>query len=289
MASFKDYFELCKPRVVLLMIITAAIAMLLAVPPHAAIPFDTILIASCGIALLAFAGGVVNHLVDRSADALMQRTQQRPLASGRVKPVHAIILALLLAAAGVIILLRYINVTTAWLSFATLIGYAIIYTLLLKRTTPQNIVIGGFAGAMPPLLGWMAITNEWSAGAFLLVAIIFTWTPPHFWALSIYRYEDYKNAKIPMLPVTHGIDFTRKMIVLYTVLMVAVTYLPFTIHFAGFIYLIGVTLLNIIFLGYVVRMLCTKKAEHAYAVFRFSITYLGLLFALFLLDHYFPL
>lgn len=285
-ATFKDYFELCKPRVVLLMIITAAVAMLLATPADQPLPVYALIVANIGIALVAFAGGVVNHLVDRSIDAVMRRTQKRPIATGKIKPSHATALALILTLAGMTILMLFVNVLTAWLSFATLIGYAIVYTLYLKRATPQNIVIGGLAGAMPPLLGWMAVTNQWDAGALLLVAIIFTWTPPHFWALSIYRYDDYKNAKVPMLPIIHGIKFTKQAIALYTVLMIVITYLPYAIAFSGLIYLLGVTILNAIFAYYVYKMYRSDEPRDALRVFHYSITYLGLLFVLFLVDHY---
>lgn len=285
-ARFKDFYELCKPRVVLLMLITSAVSMLLATPSANPLPIYALIVGNIGIALLAFAGGVTNHFVDRRIDVLMARTQNRPLATGRVTPRSALILAIILAIVGFSILFFFVNALSAFLSFATLIGYAVIYTLFLKRATPQNIVIGGLAGAMPPLLGWTAVTNHIDAGALLLVAIIFTWTPPHFWALSIFRFEDYKKAEIPMLPVTHGIHFTKVSILLYTFLMVGVTYLPFAIDFSGILYLVGVSLLNVGFLFHAIRLYRSENPIYAWKTFKYSITYLGLLFILLLADHY---
>src|SRR3989344_3820057 len=256
--KFHDFFELCKPRVVMLMLITSLVAMFLAVPAGEWPPFDTIILGNFGIALAGFAGGVINHIVDRKIDALMARTQKRPIASGRVPLKWASMQALVLALAGMYVLAVYVNPLTAVLSFFTLIGYAGVYTLFLKRATPQNIVIGGLAGAMPPLLGWTAVTHRIEPMALLLVLIIFTWTPPHFWSLAIYRHEEYAKAKIPMLPVTHGIRYTQLNILFYTLLMIACTYLPFAIMATGWVYCVGVTLLNIGFLYHVARIWISK-------------------------------
>lgn len=287
-ASISDYIELCKPRVVALMILTAIVAMFLAAPAGT-IPWQALLFGTLGIGLTACSGGVVNHLIDRQIDAVMARTKGRPIPSGRVKPAYAIILAAVLGIGGIIILLALVNMTTAILSFFALIGYAMVYTVFLKRVTPQNIVIGGLAGAMPPLLGWTAVTGQVDAAGLLLVLIIFTWTPPHFWALAIHRHKEYEKANIPMLPVTHGLAFTRLNVLLYTLLMVGVTYLPFVIDMTGLVYLLGVTVLNIIFLFHSIRLYCSQGIEHAWSTFRYSITYLMLLFLLLLLDHFYPI
>lgn len=292
-AGFRDYYELCKPRVVALMLITALVAMLLATPSGSPLPLTMMLISCIGIGLTAFAGGVVNHLIDRHIDTKMQRTENRPVAAGRVKPRHAAYLAFLLALFGVGILCYWVNPLTALLSFLTLIGYAVIYTRFLKHSTPQNIVIGGLAGAMPPLLGWVAITGHVSATPLLLVMIIFVWTPPHFWALAIRRIEDYKKADIPMLPVIYGIPYTKLFILLYTILLALVTYLPFIIDSAGLIYLVGVSVLNIGFLYYATQLYrSTDDASQntiAWSTFKFSIYYLLILFIVLLIDHYLPI
>lgn len=287
-ANFRDYLELCKPRVVMLMMLTAIIAMLLA-SPTGLVSWKILLFGSFGIAFAACSGGVFNHLIDRRIDTIMARTQGRPIASGRIKPGHAFIMGIALALLSMLFLFGFVNTTVAWLSLFTLIGYAGIYTLYLKRATPQNIVIGGLAGAMPPLLGWTAVTGHIDGEALLLVLIIFTWTPPHFWALSIARYKEYAKAKIPMLPVTHGLAFTRLNVLLYTFLMVAVTYLPFAINMTGLIYAIGVTFLNIGFLFQSIRLYCKKQEKDAYKTFKYSIFYLAVLFLVLLLDHYVPL
>lgn len=283
---FKDYLTLCKPRVVAMMMLTAIIAMFLASPSDA-VPWAILVFGSVGIALAACSGGIINQLIDRRYDALMSRTQHRPIPAGRIKPVNALLFALILTFASMAILYLWVNPLTAALSFLTLVGYAIIYTVFLKRATPQNIVIGGLAGAMPPLLGWVAVTGRVDAGGLLLVLIIFTWTPPHFWALAIARYKEYQSADIPMLPVTHGIPFTRLNILLYTLLMIAVTYLPYVIDQSGLIYVAGVTLLNAGFLFHAIRLFRTTNPKHAMSTFYYSITYLSLLFVLLLVDHYF--
>jgi heme o synthase len=240
-----------------------------------------------GIALCAASAATINHLVDQRIDAIMARTQKRPIASGRVSARNAIYFAVILGGIGMFILIAYVNVLTAVLTFFTLIGYAGIYTLLLKRTTPQNIVIGGLAGAAPPLLGWTAVTGHLDPQSLLLVLIIFVWTPPHFWALAIARYEDYKKAKVPMLPVTHGVAFTRLNILLYTILLCVVSLLPYVIEMSGLIYLIGALLLNAGFLYYAVRLYKTHDNRIAMQTFWYSIFYLMVLFVILLVDHYF--
>ncbi len=286
-ASVGDYIELCKPRVVALLILTAIIAMLLA-SPTTIIPWKILIFGSLGITMASCSGGVINHLIDRRIDAMMARTQGRPIASGRIKPLHAMIFALLLAIGSMILLISQVNTMTAILSLLALIGYAVIYTLFLKRATPQNIVIGGLAGAMPPLLGWTCVTGYIDPNALLLVLIIFAWTPPHFWALAIYRNKDYAKANIPMLPVTHGLAFTRLFVLLYSILLTAITYLPYVTGMCGLVFLIGVSVLNALFLYHAIRLYKTKMLKHALATFHFSIIYLGLLFITLLIDHYFP-
>ena len=283
--AVKDFITLCKPRVVALMVLTAVIAMLLASPPQA-IPWLLMLWATFGISLAAAAGAAVNHLADRHIDALMARTHKRPLPTGRIQPKQVVLFASLLTVASMVILVLLVNTLTAVLSLFALVGYAGVYTLYLKRATPQNIVIGGLAGAMPPLLGWSAITGEINAGALLLVIIIFTWTPPHFWALAIARHSDYAKAKIPMLPVTHGLPFTRLSVLLYTLLMVATTYLPIAISMSGLIYFIGVSLINAGFIYYAIQLYRNKNPKYAMETFRYSIYYLMVLFVLLLIDHF---
>ncbi len=280
-----DYLELCKPRVVALMTLTAIVAMFLASPPGE-LSWRVLLLGSLGITLAACSGGVINHLIDRRIDAIMARTKGRPLAAGRIQPRQAGLWAAGLIIASMVILTLWVNAVVALLSFLAMVGYAGIYTLFLKRATPQNIVIGGLAGAMPPLLGWTAVTGQIEVPGLLLVLIIYTWTPPHFWALAIHRYADYSKANIPMLPVTHGIQFTRLSILLYTILMMAVTYLPFILNENGLIYAIGVSVLNLIFLYYAINLYRDKHPRYAFATFRYSIFYLMLLFLLLLIDHF---
>lgn len=286
--TFNDYLELCKPRVVALMVLTAIVAMLLASPTEIT-PWHAIIFGGIGIALSAAAGGTINHLIDRRIDAIMARTKQRPLPSGRVKLSHAIALAASLTLISMTVMFAFVNPMAAVLTLLTLIGYAGVYTLILKRATPQNIVIGGLAGAMPPLLGWSSVTGHIDGPALILVLIIFTWTPPHFWALAIHRYKEYKAADIPMMPVTHGIQFTKINILLYTILMIAVTYFAFALDMFGLIYLIGVTILNAGFLYYVIQLYRCKDSKPAYKTFHYSIMYLGILFLVMLVDHYIPL
>ena len=283
-ASYKDYVELCKPKVVLLMLLTVIVGMYLAVPGW--VPLDTLVLALIGIGLSAGSAAAINHLVDKKIDAIMARTKKRPVAYGRVSTKQALGFALSIGAVGLLVLALFINVLTAVLTFITLIGYAGIYTGYLKRATPQNIVIGGLAGAAPPLLGWTAVTNQFDPNALLLVLIIFTWTPPHFWALAIYRYDDYKNAEIPMLPVTHGISFTKLNIVLYTVLLLLVSLLPYFVGMCGLLYLFGALILGARFFYWAYALYRSDKAVTAMFTFRYSIIYLMLLFVFLLVDHY---
>ncbi|OGT75596.1 MAG: protoheme IX farnesyltransferase [Gammaproteobacteria bacterium RIFCSPLOWO2_12_FULL_38_14] len=279
------YYELCKPRVVALMLITSLVGMLLATPSW--VPLRILILGNLGIGLGACAAAVVNHLVDRRIDALMGRTQFRPLPSGRVTSGQAILFASVLAFLSMLILSLWVNKLTALLTLVTLIAYAGVYSLYLKRATPQNIVIGGIAGAAPTLLGWTATTGHIDPHGLLLVLIIFVWTPPHFWALAIQRYKEYARADIPMLPVTHGIPFTKLCIFLYTLLLAAVSVLPYVVGMSGLIYLVAALLLNSIFI-FKSYLLLTKKEEHVLAgnVFRFSIWYLFGIFVFLLIDHY---
>lgn len=282
--KWQAYLELCKPRVVALMLLTSIVGMYLATP--GAVALSTLCFATLGIAFVASAAAVTNHLIDRHIDRLMFRTQYRPVATGKVTPRQALLFALVLATLGISILITEVNALTAALSFATLVGYAGIYTLFLKRATPQNIVIGGAAGAAPPLLGWTAVTGHIDPYALLLVLIIFTWTPPHFWALAIYRELDYAKAKIPMLPVTHGVPFTKLCILLYTILLVVVSCLPYATGMSSWLYLIGALALGFRFLAWSYRLLRSEDPYVALKTFHFSINYLGLLFLWILLDHY---
>lgn len=283
-ATWRDYKELCKPNVVALMLLTSLIGMLLAVPGM--VPIDILILGNLGIGLCAASAATVNHCVDRHVDTKMARTFARPVAQGRVSPRDALLFAFLLGAAGMAILLFWVNPLTAWLTLASLVGYAFIYTLYLKRATPQNIVIGGLAGAAPPLLGWTAVTGEIHAHALLLVLIIFAWTPPHFWALAVHRKREYANAKIPMLPVTHGESYTKLHILLYTLMLIAVTLLPFVTRMLNSLYLIGALVLGLGYLYYAVVLLVSKRENTGLDAFRYSIVYLMGLFVIMLADHY---
>ncbi len=283
-ATFRDYIELCKPRVVMLMILTSLVGMCLA--SSKGFPFAIAIWGNIGIAFVAGAAAALNHIADQHIDKVMRRTQHRPLVQGKLSTRNSLIFASVLCLLGMLILFLFTNVLTAFLTFLSLIGYAGCYTLYLKHVTPQNIVIGGLAGAIPPLLGWAAVTNSVTTEALILVMIIYLWTPPHFWALAIHRYEDYAKANVPMLPNTHGIPFTKLNIVLYTVLLIAATILPYIIGMAGLIYFVGVMLANFIFLFYVLRLYFTDNKQYALATFKYSIYYLGILFLLLLLDHY---
>lgn len=283
-ALWRDYLELCKPRVVALMLVTALVGMYLAVPGGIALSLVGLSLA--GIGLSAGSAAAINHLVDKRIDTLMARTRQRPVACARISVSHAVVFALILGVAGLSILAFTVNGLTAILTFITLIGYAGIYTGYLKRATPQNIVIGGLAGAAPPLLGWTAVTNQLDPHALLLVLIIFTWTPPHFWALAIYRFEEYRHAEIPMLPVTHGIAFTRLHVLLYTILLLVVSMLPGVVGMSGWLYTVGAGVLGLRFLYWSWALYRTSEPKIAMKTFRFSITYLLCLFIFLLLDHY---
>lgn len=281
--NWRSYYELTKPRVVFMMLLTAMIGMLLA---SQSVPWHAIIYGSLGIGFAASSAAVINQLVDRQIDAKMARTMNRPLPSGKISLKKAIIFAFVLGVIGLAILIARVNVLTAILTFATLLGYAFIYTVYLKRATPQNIVIGGLAGAMPPMLGWTAVTGTIAPVSFLLVLLIFAWTPPHFWALAVARYDEYAKAEIPMLPVTHGIKFTILCIFLYTLLMIGVSLLPVAVSMSGEIYLAGSTILNAIFLYKSIRLMQTHDRKIAMNIFHYSIVYLMAMFVLLLIDHY---
>ena len=278
------YFELCKPKVVYLIVFTAVVGMFLAVPTWP--PLNALIAGTLGIGLAAASAAAINHLLDQRIDAVMARTRHRPLPSGLLGERQVLCFALILCAVSMILLVVWVNPLTAMLTFFSLIGYAIIYTVWLKRATPQNIVIGGAAGAAPPVLGWVAVTGSIDPNALILFLIIYAWTPPHFWALAIHRRHDYAAADIPMLPVTHGVQFTRWHILFYTILLIIVTILPFLTGMSGLLYLSGVTVLNIGFLWYVLRMLRGKDESLPMQTFRYSIIYLMLLFVFLLADHY---
>lgn len=287
-ATLRQYWDLTKPRVVALIVFTAAIGMFLAVPGLP--PLQESVLGFLGIWLAASSAAAINQLLDSRIDAKMARTSWRPIVVGQVTPKQALVFALALAAASMLVLLLWVNMLTALLTFASLIGYAVVYTVFLKRATPQNIVIGGIAGAAPPLLGWSAITGmqgEWDwAHASLLVLIIFLWTPPHFWALAIFRREDYRRAMVPMLPVTHGVEYTRWQILFYTVLLVVATVLPWATGMSGLFYLGGALVLGVVFLWHAWKLMDPPDELYAMAVFKYSIVYLMALFAFLLLDHW---
>jgi protoheme IX farnesyltransferase len=282
--NWRDYLELTKPNVIALMIMTSAIGMFLAVPGM--VPLDILVFGNLGIALCGGAAATVNHVVDRHIDTKMIRTLNRPVARGRVAPKQAIVFAVITTLLGMAMLFVWTNALTAWLTLASSVGYAFVYTMYLKRATPQNIVIGGLAGAAPPLLGWVAVTGEMSGHALLLALIIFAWTPPHFWALAVHRKNDYAKAKIPMLPVTHGEEYTKLHIMLYTLILLAVTILPFATGMSGWLYLAGALVLNVGFIYWAFVMILGKRADASMKTFKYSITYLMLLFLFLLIDHY---
>jgi heme o synthase len=283
-SGWRDYLELTKPKVSLLIVFTAIVGMVLASPHW--VPLSALVFGSIGIALASGSAAAFNHILDRRIDGQMKRTRGRPLPTGHIQERHAIAFAVLLGAASMLILWTLVNGLTAALTFCSLIGYAIVYTLWLKRATPQNIVIGGAAGAAPPVLGWAAVTNSVDPHALLLFLIVFTWTPPHFWALAIARRDDYAKAGIPMLPVTHGIPYTRLQIVLYTILLILTTLLPYLSGMSGLIYLAAALALNGRFLYFVLALNRGLRPELPMRTFRYSITYLMLLFAALILDHY---
>lgn len=282
-----DYYELTKPRVVMLIVFTAIVGMFLATPDLP--PLNLFLLGTLGIALCAASAAVINQVVDRQIDARMARTSQRPIVQGHVGVAQAYAFAAVLGVLGAAVLVIWVNALTAWLTLASLVGYALVYTLYLKRATPQNIVIGGASGAAPPVLGWVAVTGEIHAHALLLFLIIFVWTPPHFWALAIDRREDYARAGIPMLPVTHGDRYTRLQILCYTVLLTLVTLLPFLTGMSGLVYLIAVLGLNGGFLWYAVRLYAAPSSPLPMQTFGYSILYLMGLFTALLVDHYVPI
>lgn len=281
---WQDYLELTKPKVVALMVLTVVIGMCLATP--GLVPLDILILGNIGIALCAASAAAINHVVDRRIDNIMARTHKRPIAQGRVAPAQAVTFALALGITGMGILVFMVNALTAWLTLASLIGYAVVYTSFLKRATPQNIVIGGLAGAAPPLLGWTAVTGQFDSNALLLVLIIFAWTPPHFWALAIHRKKEYARADIPMLPVTHGEAYTKLHIVLYTVIMIVVSVLPFLTGMSGLLYLAGALTLGGRFLFWSIVLMRDSRPHAAIKTFKYSITYLMLLFVVLLVDHY---
>ena len=283
-ANWRDYYELCKPNVVLLMLLTSVIGMFMSVPGM--VPWEPLVFGNLGIALCAGAAAAVNHLVDSRIDLVMARSHNRPIAQGRVKTRDAAIFAAAIGGLGMAILLIKVNALTAWLTLASLLGYAVVYTLFLKRATPQNIVIGGIAGAAPPLLGWTAVTNQVDGHALLLVLIIFIWTPPHFWALAIHRRDDYAKVEIPMLPVTHGIGYTKLHTLLYTILLCVVTLLPFATGMSGSLYLLGAVCLGAGFLYWAIVLMRGNDPKAPMATFKYSIIYLMALFMIMLLDHY---
>src|SRR6204780_4211328 len=285
-ASWRDYFELTKPRVVALIVLTAVVGTLLAA--RGLPPLDALIFGNLGIALAAASAAAINHVLDRRIDARMARTRKRPLPTGHLAPTQALAFALLLGVASMVILVAFVNVLTAALTFASLIVYAVIYTVWLKRATPQNIVIGGPAGAAPPVLGWVGVPGPVEPQALLLFLIIFAWTPPHFWALAIARRHDYAKADIPMLPVTHGVEFTRLHVLLYTVLLAVITLLPYMTGMSGLVYLLAALLLNARFLWLAIELKLARREELPMRMFRFSISYLMWLFLALLADHYLP-
>jgi protoheme IX farnesyltransferase len=280
----REYYELCKPRVVMLITFTAIVGMFLASPGM--VPLPVLALGSIGITLMAASAAAINQLLDRHVDARMARTCGRPLVTGTLTVAESLTFAAMLGTTGFAVLALWINALTAWLTLATLIGYAGVYTLYLKRATPQNIVIGGAAGAAPPVLGWAAVTGTVDPHALLLFLIVFVWTPPHFWALAIDRHKEYAQAGIPMLPVTHGIEFTRLQVLLYTVLLVAVSLLPFVFGMSGFVYLAGALVLGAVFLGYAIRLRFAPRPGLPMRTFGYSIVYLIGIFSLLLVDHY---
>jgi protoheme IX farnesyltransferase len=283
-ALFSQYLELTKPRVVALIVFTAIIGMFLAVPGM--VPLRPLIFGTVGIWLAAASAAAINHLIDQRIDRVMVRTSHRPLATGALTPTQVLTFAVVLGAISMTILIALVNPLTAALTFASLIGYAVVYTAWLKRATPQNIVIGGAAGAAPPVLGWAAVTGHVHPYALLLFLIIFVWTPPHFWALAIFRREDYSRAQVPMLPVTHGVTYTRLHVLLYTILLVVVTVLPCLTGMSGLFYLGGALVLGAGFLYYAIVLMNPPNEFFAMKVFNYSIIYLMALFAFLLIDHY---
>ena len=286
--TLRQFYELTKPRVVSLIVFTAVIGMFLATAPGTLPPLSPVVFATIGIALVAGAAAAVNCLIEQKIDAVMARTRGRPLPSGNVNSLQTLVFAGLVGGVGLFVLHNLVNTLTMWLTLATFVGYAIIYTVVLKPLTPQNIVIGGASGAMPPVLGWAAVTGEVSPAALVLFLIIFAWTPPHFWALALYRKHEYAKAGIPMLPVTHGNRFTQLSVLLYTVILFACSLLPFAIRMSGVLYVVSAIILGGVFLWYAWRLYTNYSDWLARRTFRYSILYLTLIFAALLLDHYAP-
>ena len=284
--EWRDYLEICKPRVVLLMLMCAAVGMFLSVP--GAVPPNIILYGLVGIALVAASAAAVNHIADAQIDLRMARTQNRPVATGRVSALQGLVFAGITGAAGFVILYYLVNPLTALLNLASWIGYGLVYTLYLKRATPQNIVIGGLFGAAPPLFGWTAVTNTVEPGALLLVLIIYAWTPPHFWALALDRKAEYEQVDVPMLPITHGEAYTRRQILFYTLILLVCSVLPFSIGMSGWPYLLAALALGAVFVFWAVALFKKQVKSAPIRTFRYSITYLTLLFLALLVDHYLP-
>ena len=283
-ATWRDYYEMCKPRVVMLMILTSLVGMFLAVPGM--VPVDVLVLGNLGIALVAGSGAVVNHLIDRKIDVVMKRTHNRPIPQGRVDPLQAGVFAAVIGLAGMAILLLWVNPLSSWLTLASFIGYAFIYTGYLKHATPQNIVIGGLAGAMPPLLGWAAVTGTIEADAVVLVLIIFAWTPPHFWALAIHRKEEYAKSGVPMLPVTHGERVTKIHITVYTAILVVISVTPYFSGMSSLLYLTAALALGAGFMFWSLKLMRSPVPSTAMDTFKYSIVYLALLFVALVVDHY---
>jgi protoheme IX farnesyltransferase len=283
-ATWRDYYEMCKPRVVMLMILTSLVGMFLAVPGM--VPVDVLVLGNLGIALVAGSGAVVNHLIDRKIDVVMKRTHNRPIPQGRVDPLQAGVFAAVIGLAGMAILLLWVNPLSAWLTLASFIGYAFIYTGYLKHATPQNIVIGGLAGAMPPLLGWSAVTGTIEADAVVLVLIIFAWTPPHFRALAIHRKEEYAKSGVPMLPVTHGERVTKIHITVYTTILVVISVIPYFSGMSSLLYLTAALALGAGFMFWSLKLMRNPAPSTAMDTFKYSIVYLALLFVALVVDHY---
>jgi len=285
--KWRAYLALCKPKIVALIVFTAVVGMFLAVPGM--VPLEALIFGTIGIGLAAASAAVINHVVDQRIDSIMMRTRQRPLPMGNASMSGAIIFAFALCLISMLILTFLVNTLTAILTLVSLVGYGFIYSMYLKRATPQNIVIGGASGAAPPVLGWTAVTGTLEADSLLLFLIIFAWTPPHFWALAIYRRNDYAKAAIPMLPVTHGVELTRLYILYYTILLFLVSLLPFVFYMSGVMYLFGAVVLGGVFLYYAIRMQKDHSDRLAMKTFSYSIVYLMALFAILLADHYMPL
>lgn len=286
-ANWRAYLEITKPKVVLLLVFTALVGMVLAVPGM--VPLQETIFGLLGIGLAAASAAAINHVIDQRTDAIMKRTENRPIPQGQLSTRDCLVFAAAIGVLAMVMLILLVNPLTALLTFLSLIGYAIVYTVYLKRATPQNIVIGGAAGAMPPVLGWTSITNEVTAEPLLLFLIVFIWTPPHFWALAIHRRDDYAKVDIPMLPVTHGVPFTRVQIILYTVLLLIVSIFPWLIGMSGLVYLVGALILGLMFLYHTIRMFDTRLEKQPIKTFVFSIQYLMWLFIFMLVDHYLPL